>query len=800
MTTTLCRARRFTLPFGLFCAVGLALGGCTVTPATPEFVIPETHGPIATGVSGRLGEPWPIATAEQRATFARGQQVALRRFTRSDGLGPAFNLTFCGGCHEKPVLGGSSGLYRNFFLAAHKGADGAYTAATSAGKAGGVVRLYEYATGTVARPPVDPNINVIAQRNAIPFFGAGLLAEIPDAEIQRRADPEDADRDGISGRPNFDRGYVGRFGRKSQTVSMEGFIRGPLFNHVGVTTNPLSEEQRAKLPIDSSQAHKNAAQVERVLGPLRALAQAAAPDGPTLDDDGVPDPELSTDDLFDLVSFAMLMAAPQVEPENDQIVRGRRLFDVARCSACHTPRLVGPHGPLPVYSDLLLHDMGADLADGIEQGLATGAEFRTQPLWGVVADGPFLHDGRATTLREAIVLHGGEAQGARDAAAAWSEPEWTDVLAFLTSLGGREQASAGLLPPDAPVPPVGAAGGPVDALDADGLAAFVAGRALFDRDMGNAQGVGAPRLNGDSCRACHFDPVIGGAGPRDVNVMRHGLVSADGRFVPPSIGTMLHRTTRLHTTVNAPQSDAAIFEMRQTPPLFGLGLIEAIPDAVLLAAEDPEDLNGDGIRGRVSWTDGGRVGRFGWKAQVPTMVEFMRDALSNELGLTVPFALDQTFGFLQDDDTVPDPEVTQADIASLAFYVRALAPLPTHVTDPQAADSGAQLFATIGCAACHTPVLQGTRGPVHLYSDLLLHTILPAGQRGIEDAGAGERDFRTPPLWGLAQTAPYWHSGEADTVEQAIALHDGEGAASRAQFAALTGEQRALLLAFLGGL
>lgn len=774
------------------------LAACTTEP--PPASLPDTHGPVATGVAAPLGEPWPIATAEQRATFARGREVAVRRFSRAEGLGPAFNVTFCAACHEKPVIGGSAGVYRNFFLAAHKSADGAYIPATSAGKAGGVVRLYSYATGTDARPPVDPQINVIAQRNAIPFFGAGLMAAIPDAEIVSRADPDDRDGDGISGRANYDRGFVGRFGRKSQTVSIEGFIRGPLFNHLGVTTEPLSEEQRAKLPIDSSQKGKTTAMVHRVLGPLTALAQAAAPDGPTLDDDGVADPEMTSQELFDLVSFAMLMAAPELEKETEQIARGRRLFDGARCGSCHTPRVTGPHGSLAVYSDLLIHDMGAELADGIEQGLATGSEFRTHPLWGIAADGPFLHDGRATTLREAILLHGGEGEGARDAANAWSEAEWADLLAFLGSLGGRTQASAGLLPPDAPLPAVGAPGGPIATLDPASQAQFEAGRALFDRDFGNAEGLGGPRLNGDSCRACHFDPVIGGSGPRDVNVMRHGILSSDGRFLPPSIGTILHRNTRLQGTVNAPQAEAKIFEMRQTPPLFGLGLVDAIADQTLLDAEDPEDANGDGIRGRVSWTDGGRVGKFGWKAQIPNLAEFMRDALSNEVGLTVPFVPGMSFGLLQDDDAVPDPEFSSAHIAQLLFYIAELAPLPREIPAGLDLPAGQALFAQVGCAACHTPELPGARGPVRLYSDLLLHSILPVGQHGIEDAGAGEREFRTTPLWGLPQTGPYWHTGEADTVEQAIALHDGEGAAARQLFLSLSGNQRAALLAFLGSL
>ena len=89
---------------------------------------------------------------------------------------------------------------------------------------------------------------MIAQRNPIPFFGVGLIAELSEAAILKHSDPIDIDGDGVSGRPNYDQGFVGRFGRKAQTVSIEGFIRGPFFNHLGITTDPLSNEQRRDLP------------------------------------------------------------------------------------------------------------------------------------------------------------------------------------------------------------------------------------------------------------------------------------------------------------------------------------------------------------------------------------------------------------------------------------------------------------------------------------------------------------------------------------------------------------------------
>ncbi|MGB0717018.1 MAG: di-heme oxidoredictase family protein, partial [Phycisphaerae bacterium] len=287
-------------------------------------------GPVAEGISGKLGDPLPNATDDQLASFERGKSVFNRVFDLEDGLGPAFNVTFCGACHERPTVGGSAGLYRNFVIAGRLTDDGAFLFSESAGDADGVLRKFAYSDDLPARPDIPSNATIFAQRNPIPFFGVGLLAELSDEEILRRVDPDDADGDGISGRANFDRGFVGRFGRKSQTVSIEGFIRGPLFNHLGITSDPLTEVQRALLPVDSSLDGLDGT------GKLRPRLQAAAPDGPLTDDDAAPDPELSTDELFDLVSFSMLLAAPTLEEPTEQTNRGRLLFHDAGCVACHT--------------------------------------------------------------------------------------------------------------------------------------------------------------------------------------------------------------------------------------------------------------------------------------------------------------------------------------------------------------------------------------------------------------------------------------------------------------------------------
>lgn len=755
------------------------------------------HGPIAEDVMAPMGQPVPYATDEQRATFARGQEVALRRFSRSEGLGPAFNVTFCGSCHERPALGGSAGHYRDFFLAGRLTEDGAYLPAESAGDAGGVVRLYAHEDPF--RPDLDPANDIVARRNPIPFFGVGLLAELSEDEILKNSDPEDSDGDGISGRPNYDRGFVGRFGRKSQTVSIEGFLRGPLFNHLGITTDPLTDAQKAALPVDSSGAGSTASRGFRLIP--RAHAQVAAPDGPLTDEDGVADPELSTDDLFDLVSMSMLMAAPLVEDLSEQAERGRKAFDQAGCGDCHTPRLKGPRGPLPVYSDLLLHDMGPELADGVLMGEATGSEFRTQPLWGLTAVGPYLHDGRATTVRSAIEQHAGEGQGSADAFAALEADAQADLLEFLASLGGRAQYSAGLIPPGEPVPTAGDWGGPLPGLDDSEQARFEVGMRQFDREHGVADGVGAPRLNGDSCRACHFEPVVGGAGPRGTDVMRHGTLDEDGDFVAPEIGTIIHRTTAILGDLPRPDPDTLIFEPRQTPHLFGAGLIDGIPEAVIIAGEDPEDVDGDGISGRVHRTPGDRVGRFGWKAQVPSIPEFVRDAAGAELGMTLPSVAGLTFGATQDADGVADPELSLDQAAAIEDFLFLLAPPPRSPGDDPALEAaGEALFIDVGCADCHSPSLDGADGPVPLYSDLLLHAVLPEDTAGIEDTQAGMQEFRTAPLWGLARTAPYLHDGSAETPAEAILGHAGEAAAARDAFSALPQEQQEALEAFLGSL
>ncbi len=732
----------------------------------------QTTG-VAGGIFAELGEPLPFATDEQLEAFERGREVALRRFTREDGLGPELNVTFCLSCHEKPAFGGSASHYRDFLLV---GDELSEDVVVPRGK-NGVQRQFSYDSG---RAPSDPLTNLSATRNPIPFFGVGLLSEIPVAELVRNADPDDEDGDGISGRVNYNGIEVGRFGRKAQTASLELFVRGPAFNHMGVTSNPLSEERRAALPITrDSQAVDFAAK------------QAVIPDEPTVDLDDAPDPELSESELFDLLSFVVLLAAPQPDEPTPETERGRATFGRIGCDGCHIEALRGPRGPIPAYSDLLLHDMGEELADGFPMEAATGREFRTQPLWGVVAVAPYLHDGRAATLDEAIRWHGGEAGTARDAYAGLSDAERNELISFLGSLGGRAQKTAGLLPPDASIPSGGEAGAPLFGLTSEELERFAQGRALFDRDFAISGGVG-PLFNGDACRSCHFDPVIGGAGAPGVDVIRQDA-APDGSSVLPR-----HSTASVRPE---PDQAASFFERRQTPTTLGLGLLEQIPREAIEANADPLDSDADGIAGRAHVLADGRLGRFGWKADVPTLREFTRDALSVELGMTVPEESGFTFGRTSDDDQAADPEIDAASVDALTAFVRLLAPPPRTGVVAELEDEGEAVFGRIGCAACHRPTWQTSSGvDVHAYTDLLLHDVADPDAPGIVAGEAGPTEFRTPPLWGLARTAPYFHDGRADTIESAIEAHGGEASRALSAFTNLSKTDREALLAFLTSL
>ena len=770
--------------------------GCTKTTEEHTTSDPNVETmPVADIFVEHLGAPIPAIKSELKDLYQNGATVMEHSFTPSTGLGPTFNADSCASCHQMPVAGGSAPRYRDFWLIQEERWDGAMVAAGTNGLS--PVRN-EYATAPIFHIPPSPDATTYARRNTPPMFGVGLFAFVSDADILSNADPEDKNGDGVSGRANFEQGEVGRFGYKSQAASLESFNRGAIFNQMGITSDPLFYD----FPENQEQGWN------WTTAPLlinTADAQVAALDEPTVDDDGVADPEISNDDQRDLLIFSTYIGAPTPTPMNERSeasISGQSRFETIGCTDCHLPSLPSKLGALPAYTDLLLHDMGPELADGIAAGFATGSEFRTQPLWGVGLHPPYLHDGRADTLREAIEWHGGEAQGSVDRWLALSENDQQNILEFLADLGAAPNAQNFLNDTTYSVPVVGEDGGPRRTLSSEETDRFLRGLSLFDGNFTENNGL-SPIFNADSCRACHQDPVIGGAGGLDVNILRIGGVEdVDDAFssatpvlsrsaIPFELPLELIDLAKPDWTIEAIHSawseGSLIIEPRQPPSLLGIGTIESISTESIVNNADPEDSNGDGISGRVRTLDNGYIGRFGWKAQIGTVQDFVADALLQEIGVTIHPSLSD-FTIEDDLDSCEDPEFQDADVDDLTFFIYELAPPTSLVTETD------PLFFSTGCAGCHLPTLDS----VPLYSDLLLHDMGYDPTTIVNhDAGVLPSEYRTPPLWGIRHTAPYMHDGSSDTLRSAILQHGGEASESVSRFMSLNTNDQEQLLEFL---
>jgi CxxC motif-containing protein (DUF1111 family) len=335
------------------------------------------------------------------------------------------------------------------------------------------------------------------------------------------------------------------------------------------------------------------------------------------------------------------------------------------------------------------------------------------------------------------------------------------------------------------------------------------------------EGLG-PAFNGTSCAVCHNVPAIGGGGV--IAELRAGRRNAQGDFEPldPSGETLFHLfSVPGHGCQPIVPADATVFARRVPIPLFGAGLVEAIPDETLRALEDPNDRDRDGVSGRAALvtdvaTGERRVGRFGWKAQHATLLTFGADAYRNEMGITndifpeemangVSAARMRACDRFPDPEDVRDPLTRRRGIDNFASFMRLLAPAGRGGIDDEVR-AGEQVFTAIGCATCHVPALQ--TGPsanpvfhrkmVPLFSDLLLHDVGTGD--GIRQGIAEPNEIRTPALWGLRLRRPLLHDGSAGTAEDAVRRHGGEAALARRGFDRLTDADRAALLAFLRSL
>ena len=425
----------------------IVVASCSAPEAPPELL--GGQATIFDATPNAFSQPAPGLDRESELLFFVGNSffnqnwvVAPSSTTARDGLGPLFNARSCAGCHLKdgrgrpPESAGEvgTGLLVRLSIPSPGEHGGPLAEPTYGGQLAdqaipgvpreGRIRL-EYADieghfadgapWSLRRPTVSivepaygelrPDVR-FSTRLAPQMIGLGLLEAVPEAEILSREDPDDADGDGISGRPNRvwdetrNATALGRFGWKASQPTVHQQVAGAFLRDMGITT-PLFPRNDC------------------------GSAQGACADAPTGGE-----PEISNDDFRKVVLYASSLAVPAMRiPDNPQVVAGYGVFRETGCASCHTQVLhTGEHPSLPAlsgqviypYTDILLHDMGADLADGREDFEATGSEWRTSPLWGiglleiVNLNRYYLHDGRARSLTEAILWHGGEAEEARN--------------------------------------------------------------------------------------------------------------------------------------------------------------------------------------------------------------------------------------------------------------------------------------------------------------------------------------------------------------------------------------------------
>lgn len=415
--------------------------------------------------------PVPNLTKAQRRAFAVGNSffndawvVAPASAEGRDGLGPLFNATNCSACHFRDGRGRPpervgdplESMLIRLSVPTADGGDAPHPvygdqlqdkAIPGVPREAGVRIDWDEVPGaygdgvaySLRRPTItltDPGYGPLpadlrrSARTAPAVFGVGLLEAVPEADLLARADPDDRDGDGISGRarmviePRSGARRIGRFGWKAGAATVEQQSANAFAGDIGITSSLV--------PNDHATATQTRAR--------------QAPSGG--------DPELSDHKLQRVVEYQRFLAVPARRGRDDPVVlRGEGVFQAVRCDACHSPRLrTGLVAEVPAlseqvirpYTDLLLHDLGEGLADHRPEGAvpdgADGREWRTPPLWGlglirtVNKHDLLLHDGRARTIAEAILWHGGEAAAAQQAFRNLPASERDALLAFLASL------------------------------------------------------------------------------------------------------------------------------------------------------------------------------------------------------------------------------------------------------------------------------------------------------------------------------------------------------------------------------
>ncbi len=345
-----------------------------------------------------------------------------------------------------------------------------------------------------------------------------------------------------------------------------------------------------------------------------------------------------------------------------------------------------------------------------------------------------------------------------------------------------------------------------------------------------------PRYIDVSCNACHLRNGRAPA-PEEGEALRGFVVKlADAEGGPhPAYGGVLQPSDASEPTVSLARWEAQdalrrpIYEFdganierhsaRISPQLVGMGLLEAIPEQAIAANADPQDLDGDGISGRMSIvvdarTAQERLGRFGWKAGQPTVLQQVASALRTDMGVLSSVFPAADCGAEQSDCT-QGAELDDTELRDLALYVALLGVPPQDDAEDPEVVQGRALFEEVGCARCHVPSFVTSefaaqaelRGQsISPFTDLLLHDLGPGLADELSEGEATGAEWRTPPLWGIGKTAEvsgaesYLHDGRARTLEEAIRWHGGEAERVTERFLALTPPERARLLAFVRSL
>jgi mono/diheme cytochrome c family protein len=333
-------------------------------------------------------------------------------------------------------------------------------------------------------------------------------------------------------------------------------------------------------------------------------------------------------------------------------------------------------------------------------------------------------------------------------------------------------------------------------------------RFVFTLDVTPEQGLG-PLFNGQSCVSCHSSPTAGGMGTAPGQTAQFvGRLRHDGTFDPlvndGGPVARLHSIAELGVPCGLPTGvppEANVVSLRNAMALRGDGLLDdvALGDVLSNMVTEPID-----VRGHPNMLPDGRMGKFGWKANVATLVEFMGNAFRNEMGLTNPLQpRDEVHGC---GATRNHPDVDALALELGATFLNSANPPvpPMSVFDPtgKTPSAGQQLFQAIGCASCHAPQLPGpgARAPIYLFSDLLLHEMGPALADQMQQGSAKGNEWRTMPLWRASERGRFLHDGRALTLADAIAAHGGQAQHARDLFLALASADKDALVAFLNGI